>query len=408
MKRMSSFRQRVIEYAAFFARACHVSAGVFEHTSREFLHAADPAFCMHCVLAESGACDFRNAHRYGCFEAERWDGLYIYYCPLSLGFIATGVYQEERAELFIVSGPIVIGTHADALEGGAGEMRSAIAALPERTPEEATALSRLQWSLAAHLSGRDASEVEARREAQSGLHNTLYDITASEAGGSLFEYPLEVEKKLQQMIKLGDRQGARELINVLLGRLYFSEEGDEKRLRDNAKGLVVLFSRAAIEGGADSRQIFGDLGNLFDTIDRSRTLESLSLFLTTLFYRFVGYVFDFSAIKHADLVHKVVTFVRAHYMEKITLDDVAAHVHLSRPHVGRVLGEELGQSFTDFVAGFRIEKSRELLANAALSLAEVAELTGFSDQSYFSKVFRKKVGMTPGEYRMRRGAHPRS
>ncbi len=400
---MSDPQRRTVYYALQWAHACQIEAGVLDYASRGFLPEADCTFCAGCALA-GGPCDPRNTHLYGSFEADRWNGLYVYYCPLGLGFIASTVYAEGRAEWAVVTGPLVIGSLDDTLallDGGAA-LADSLSSVPVKSPEDVTGLSRLQAALCAFLSERSAAQVEAAGAAQAELHNALYQATA-DAGSEGFRYPLALEKALRRMITQGDRQGARELINQLLGQLYFSEDGDFKRIRDNAKGLVVLFSRAAIEGGADARQIFGQTRRTDEAIDRFCTLDELSQYLTSVFYRFVSYVFDFGRVKNADLVHKVIAYVRAHCAERVTLDDVAAEVHLSRSHLSRELGGALGMPFTDFVNGVRVEKSKALLSETSLPLAEIAGLAGFSDQSYFTKVFRKNTGVSPKEYRRSRG-----
>lgn len=392
---------RTITQAGQLSRACQVSVSVLEYAGRAFLPEMPCAFCARCRLYLDGQCDYHNTHLYGCFEADRWNGLYIYYCPLNLGFIATAVYDRRRAEYAMVTGPIVIGSLADTLSDSMGQMTEVILTLPCRTAEDTTALSRVLWAMCAFLSGRDAAAAEATDTVQAQIHNALYAATAEIKTGEAARYPLELEKRLQRMITQGDREGARELINQLLGQLYFSEDGDFDRIKANTKGLLVLFSRAAIDGGADAQQIFGHLNSNFATIDHFTTLDELSIFLTSMFYRFVGYIFDFTKIKNTDLVHKVLTYVRENYARKITLDEVALHVHLSRTYLSRVLGEALGMSFSDFVNSIRIEKSKELLGFSQLTLAEISDMLGFSDQSYFTKVFHKTVGISPGEYRKR-------
>ncbi len=392
---------RVLSHARQLAKACRVSVSALEYASRDFLPDAGVSFCARCSLHHEGGCDFRNTHLYGAFEADRWGGLYIYYCPLTLGFIATTVYAEGRAEYALVTGPVVIGS-LDDMADMPSAMVGAIRALPCRAPEETTALSRLQKALCDHLSGCSAAESEADETARVGLRNSLYAVTGTAQHGRAFQYPIEIEKQLQRMIVHGNRKGAQELINQLLGQLYFSENGNFQRIRENAKALMVLFSRAAIDGMADARQIFGDLHATFEAIDGFRTLDDLSRYLTSMFYRFVGYVFDFGSIRYADIAGKAIAYVRTQYAEKITLDDLAAHVHLSRPYLSRVLAESLGMPFTEYLNAYRIERSLELLEISSIPIAEVAHRTGFGDQSYFTRVFSRRMGISPREYRRHR------
>ncbi|MDR1059974.1 MAG: helix-turn-helix domain-containing protein [Clostridiales bacterium] len=395
---------RVVRYAKIFSATCRISVSIMDYEIRDFLPEARSLFCERCQLERDGRCDYRNTHLYGCFEGERWNGLYVYYCPLGIGFISAIVSAGRRPAYAMITGPMVIGSLADAIADSAGVMAESLLDIPRRTAEEATAVSEMQWALAAFLSDRDPTEAEAAREAQAKLHNALYELLSQPAqeGGGRYRYPVELEKQLRRMIASGDRQGAKEIINQLLGRLYFGASGDLRQIKENAKSIVALFERAAIDGGAEAEQIFGAGENAAGAIDACASLDELSAFLTAIFYRFVGYVFDFEKIKHTDVVYKALGYVRQHYAEKITLDDLAERVYLSSGYLGKILKNEIGMSFTDFLNSTRIEKSKHLLDDSTLSLAEISTLTGFSDQSYFTKVFQKTCGLSPGEYRKNR------
>lgn len=398
-------KNSIVGRAAHFALATGLQVAVFDMHARDFVPGAACGFCESCELARQQKCHHIHTHLYGSFEAERWNNLYIYYCPMGLAFASTLVYEGATPAYSMVSGPIVLGSVADVLADNGGCMPAEVAGLPQRSPAEMTALAQTQWAVSMFLSGRQAEQAEVADRVQFDILNTMYDITTSVAQNPTGRYPVEIEQKLQRMIVQGDKQGAQELINQLLGHLYFSSPKDFAFIKNRAAELVVLFSRAAIEGGADVQQIFGQNRNILQQISRFETLDELSEFLTAMFYRFVGYVFDFSQIEHTDIVHKTVNYVRAHYSEKITLDDVAGHVYLSKSYLSRIFKEELGSSFTDFVNAVRIQKSKELLKDQSISLANIADLVGFSDQSYFTKVFSRAEGMSPGQYRRRRGKH---
>lgn len=385
-------------YTQSFADASGIGAAAFEFATRSFLTEAPCRFCAAC-----GLCDYVTAHTYGSFEAERWNGLFVYYCPLSLTFASAVVFDGRRAAYALVTGPVVMGQLEDIQSEDTAAMRDVIAALPQRTPAQMNGLSRTLWSSAMFLSDRGLSQAEESNQTQARLHNTLYEVSSQMRDTLGAPYPLEIEQRLQRMIVQGDKQGARELINQLLGTLYFNTTGDFSLIRERARELVVLFSRAAAEGGADVRKIFGQNRNLQAEIDGLDSLDQLSEYLTSIFYRFVGYVFDFGRFEHADTLHKAINYLRENLSAKVTLEDVAAHVRLSRSYLSMLFKAELGSTFTDYLNNMRIEKSKELLQDPALSLADIAALIGYSDQSYFTKKFVQLVGMSPGRYRKKRG-----
>jgi YesN/AraC family two-component response regulator len=169
------------------------------------------------------------------------------------------------------------------------------------------------------------------------------------------------------------------------------------------KELVVLLSRAAIEGGADANQIFMLNDEYTNNLERFRTLEDLSVWLNDLIHKFVHYIFDFKDVKHFDALHKVVGYINENYAKKLTLDEIAGRVYLSKSYLSKIFKEEMRCSLTNYINKIRIEKSKALLLDDSVSLADVTQLVGFDDQSYFTKVFKRIVGVSPGKYRETRG-----
>lgn len=85
--------------------------------------------------------------------------------------------------------------------------------------------------------------------------------------------------------------------------------------------------------------------------------------------------------------------------EDFSFQDAASHVNLSVPHLSRMFRREMGVTFIDYLTGVRIRKAIELLQNDELKIYEIAELTGYANQHYFSNVFKKNLGVSPAEYR---------
>jgi hypothetical protein len=84
----------------------------------------------------------------------------------------------------------------------------------------------------------------------------------------------------------------------------------------------------------------------------------------------------------------------------LNLKEISRAINLHPDYVSRRFGEYFGSlSFGEYIRKLRIDKSMELLSSGKHSVVEIAYLTGFSDQSYFTRVFKKHTGMTPSRYR---------
>ena len=111
---------------------------------------------------------------------------------------------------------------------------------------------------------------------------------------------------------------------------------------------------------------------------------------------------DDESVKEAGnhLVKAALAYMKEHCTEQhLSLGEVADHVYVSQWHLSKLLNRETGQSFFDLLGSLRIQKARELLADPALRIHEIAEMAGFSDVAHFSRSFKKIAGCTPGEYR---------
>ena len=96
---------------------------------------------------------------------------------------------------------------------------------------------------------------------------------------------------------------------------------------------------------------------------------------------------------------KALSYISRNFASPITLEDVAKQVHLNPAYFSSIFKQSIGSSFKEYLNMVRIEESKRLLANTDYSVIDIAIATGFEDQSYFSKVFKKYTGLTPKQYR---------
>ena len=97
---------------------------------------------------------------------------------------------------------------------------------------------------------------------------------------------------------------------------------------------------------------------------------------------------------------KVKEFIENHYAEEIRIEDIAKRFRYSRSHLHKIFKTAYGCSITDYILSVRIEKGKFLLSDARpRTVSEAAFAVGFKDPLYFSRVFRKRVGLTPSEFK---------
>ena len=102
-----------------------------------------------------------------------------------------------------------------------------------------------------------------------------------------------------------------------------------------------------------------------------------------------------------DRIKKILSYIEDNYQNKITLNDIAGHIHLCESECTRLFKRHMNTTLFAFLQEYRIERSLEFLQSGEL-ISDIALNTGFSDSNYYSKVFAKIKGCSPREYRKHR------
>jgi AraC-like DNA-binding protein len=104
---------------------------------------------------------------------------------------------------------------------------------------------------------------------------------------------------------------------------------------------------------------------------------------------------------HQDLGAMTKKYIGQNFQKKITLNDICKHLACSKSTLVNTFRKTYGVTVTEYLTEVRLNEAEKLLRHREYSLAQIAALCGFSDQSYFSKVFATKMGCAPGDYRRR-------
>lgn len=109
---------------------------------------------------------------------------------------------------------------------------------------------------------------------------------------------------------------------------------------------------------------------------------------------------------HNHVVSAALEIITRRFGSELTLESVAEEIQVSPSHLSRLFRHVLNETFKEHLTGVRISEARRRLVDTNDKVYQIADAVGFPDQRYFSEVFRKQTGMTPVQYRNRRGEYP--
>ena len=110
---------------------------------------------------------------------------------------------------------------------------------------------------------------------------------------------------------------------------------------------------------------------------------------------------DRKSTRSDKLVEQARAYVDEHYMEKLTLADIADSLNISAGHLSNTFKKLTGSTLSDYIAAVKIEHAKELIDTHQYLMYEISDMLGFDNPYYFSKVFKKVTGISPREHENR-------
>lgn len=334
---------------------------------------------------------------------------YIYYCPAGLVHIAVPVVLASKYQACAVAGPLSMGDVDDRLLDRALDLNKTTdasltqialfsAKMRRFLPNQIQHLSNLLYSIVlySHKSWQDYEELNRRHRQQMDMGEQIQN--RKQAAGTTPHTYLELSEQLARLLMEHNEEGATRCLDELVNELVLVEGGNFDGIKLRIFELYISLARKAMENGIPQRKIFGSEFTLLNVLNGLDQLSDLTQWAREMVHFFIYDVFaGLSPV--SSITSQAVTYITAHYMEKLTLRDLASRLFVSDSYLSKLFHQEMDISFNDYLNKTRIEHSIDLMQQTDLPLLEIAGMVGFDDQSYFTKVFKRTTGKTPRQYK---------
>ena len=290
------------------------------------------------------------------------------------------------------------------LEGvhtGGEELEAAIRALPVIQGRKIHNAAEFLFDLLYETGGFDPRVVRWRRQRAEQQSQIGEIIQEKKKVGAQWRYPLESERELLGKVKIGDRTGAKEILNRLLGTILFHNPGDLGVLKARLLELLSVLNRAAVEGGVSiDVMLEKNLAYVHRMMDIDNQAD-LCAWISVALNKFIELVYSSQDSKKRTQISPAINYIDANYDKPVTLAMIAKASHLSSSRLAHIFKEQMGITIIDYLTSVRIERAKQLLLGTDQNCTEICFEVGYNNQSYFTRTFKALVGMTPRQFRMR-------
>ncbi len=243
--------------------------------------------------------------------------------------------------------------------------------------------------------------IESYREAITAMKNSKEEVVHfNDLPSSIIytkEYPIEIEQELLNDIYQGRLSEAKAEANSYFEQLMRNYPECEADIKLKVLELVLY----------SEQKIFANEGMVYDFRNRKNYLEDIYGIKTyeelkRWFLYKISEICTGISTKKSDhsnrCIEKAKEYINRCYSKDISLDEVSREVDISPYYFSKLFKEVTGENFIEYLTRMRIQTAKELL-RSEMSIKEVGLEVGYSDPNYFSRIFKKIVGVTPTEFK---------
>jgi two-component system response regulator YesN len=202
---------------------------------------------------------------------------------------------------------------------------------------------------------------------------------------------------IRKSIALHDIKPALEHIDTVFDALKEANHFDY--VREVFNDAISLAKMIVSERKLENATSLNDERFSYRNFDRLAKFEEVRKYILDLYTQInVG---DNTNIKgeYSYGITRCIKFIRHNYQNSISLSDAADYVGISKCYLSLLFRQETGVNFSNWLANYRIEKAKKLLSETNMKIYEVAEMVGFENPYYFSKVFKELTGESCKEFK---------
>ncbi len=211
-----------------------------------------------------------------------------------------------------------------------------------------------------------------------------------------------LQKNLLENIKSGNEVSVKEILGDIFAYVRSLEAPNEVYLKNfyrNTVSSINSIKASIVAADTDKAPEDRQLSGAYRLIEKSSGMDELNAILEEAAISVVQKVNGYNNKSMKLILRTAVEYLQEHYAEQVSLNEVAEHAFVSTYYISRLFRKETGRNFVDYLNEIRIEKAKGLLKDVKYKTYEVAERVGIPDAHYFSRLFKKHVGVTPTEFR---------
>jgi len=208
-------------------------------------------------------------------------------------------------------------------------------------------------------------------------------------------------ERLASALKSGEKQRLESEMESILEPLAQIRKDGFKYGRQAGLQMIALAGRLLLDLNLLTPEKEEQEASMLDRLLKLETMAELKSCVSEYLHDVCCWIQEKRSGRSSNVIARIQEFISENYAKNLAIAEIAASVYLSPTYVSLLFKQETGETIYEYLMKVRIEKAKELLRDPRIKFYEACELVGYTDPSYFSKLFKKMTGLTPSAYRDR-------
>lgn len=222
----------------------------------------------------------------------------------------------------------------------------------------------------------------------------------SEQSYKLIEKNAEIEEHLLSIVRNGDVELSENIdFQKISNQLLIYRNNSFTNMKTNLMIFDALCNREAIKAGVDNFLAYKISNNIKFLINKTTASSELRVVAQKILKTYAKAVKDYTLMSYSNNIKKIVLYIRKNLTNRISLDDIAKNLYITKEHLSRLFKKEMGVTISEYIIKTKIEQAKNLLRHTDYNILDIAVLLNFANSSHFSNSFKKITGLSPSDYR---------
>ncbi len=206
------------------------------------------------------------------------------------------------------------------------------------------------------------------------------------------------EKTIIEALKTQDNDKIEKCLNKVFSRLV-DNRSSYNSIQMICAELINIVNRVARETGIDIKNVYNDKDIPYSSMNKIETLIEMREWILKSYTKLTGLIgainFDPS---YSEYTKKAISYIHKNYKNNVSLNEAAECIGINSSYLSRIFKEDCGMGFVEYLNKIRVEYAKKVIESGRMKLKDVVKEAGFNNYTYFFKVFKDVINMTPVEY----------